>query len=581
MRSGRPKQLCRHSVGLLLGVCLLLGATIQARADGKVFPTAMAAGEVRMPDQRALLCWSDNSQRLVIETGFEGDGTDFAWVIPLPSVPVIEAATPGLFPTLEQLFRPVFRHDVLPVWRFVWMAAGLLWLVATVRATGSIHWHDLLACLVVVIALSVNARWLLPAGVIGLVLLSCVQVARAGRMRFSVALAWSSGASLLLVGVLLLPARALSKAGAAGSGPYPGVEVLSRELVGIYEIEVVTTHDPDALPGWLQGHGYSVDDQARRVIELYVDRGWVFVAARLQRHLESGINVPHPLSFTFRSEKPVYPLRLTGVGGHPLELELYVFGPGRATVPGLAVKDCLLAQYGEGEVSWRHRVRPGMIRHATLAEWTYGLPVVTRLRGTLTSQQMSDDAEVLWRRFREVRDVQYSGQGAWTTGLNWGTYVGMGIYLALAVLAWGGWRMAWLARIGPIVALGLALLVSGVSWWMLPTVPVRFERLPGISLRNTLYHAYVEAILLAEDQPELELSELRLALAERLATANADKRSSVTFTNLFTGQPVRDEDSPGNYVLRQRDDQFEFVAFDPEGAAVVLGSFRTATEPEP
>jgi hypothetical protein len=132
-----------------------------------------------------------------------------------------------------------------------------------------------------------------------------------------------------------------------------------------------------------------------------------------------------------------------------------------------------------------------------------------------------------------------------------------------------------------MAALGLALLVTGVSWGMLPTVPVRFERFPGISMRNTIHHAYFEAMILAEDQPELALPELRRALAERLATASADARSSVAYTNLFTGQPVREEDSPGNYILRQRNGQIEFVAHDPEGAPVVLGSFRTATEPEP
>ena len=68
--------------------------------------------EVRIPDQRALLWWTNGTERLVIETRFAGQGTNFAWVVPLPSVPKVEPATRGLFPTLTQLLRPeVFRRN--------------------------------------------------------------------------------------------------------------------------------------------------------------------------------------------------------------------------------------------------------------------------------------------------------------------------------------------------------------------------------------------------------------------------------------------------------------------------------------
>src|SRR5215472_6751106 len=69
---------------------------LTAFADGKVFTTAVAA-PVTTPDQRAMLQFSNGVERLVIETSFVGQGTNFAWVVPLPSVPKIEAVSTNFF----------------------------------------------------------------------------------------------------------------------------------------------------------------------------------------------------------------------------------------------------------------------------------------------------------------------------------------------------------------------------------------------------------------------------------------------------------------------------------------------------
>lgn len=86
---------------LLLFLCVLSSWRLQA--DGKVFSPTAVPTEVRIPDQRALLSWSNGVERLVIETRFVGAGTNFAWVVPLPSRPVVEPASRGLFPTLLHL----------------------------------------------------------------------------------------------------------------------------------------------------------------------------------------------------------------------------------------------------------------------------------------------------------------------------------------------------------------------------------------------------------------------------------------------------------------------------------------------
>ena len=67
---------------------LLLFLPGTALADGMVIPTIAYPAKITIPDQRALICYTNGTERLVIETRFTGAGTNFAWVVPLPSQPV-------------------------------------------------------------------------------------------------------------------------------------------------------------------------------------------------------------------------------------------------------------------------------------------------------------------------------------------------------------------------------------------------------------------------------------------------------------------------------------------------------------
>src|ERR1019366_5711894 len=98
-----------------------------ALADGMVIPTVAFPAKVTIPDQRALIHFTNDVERLVIETRFNGAGTNFAWVVPLPSQPVIEEATTGLFPTLQYLFRPEIVHEVPRYYFGILLVLGLIY----------------------------------------------------------------------------------------------------------------------------------------------------------------------------------------------------------------------------------------------------------------------------------------------------------------------------------------------------------------------------------------------------------------------------------------------------------------------
>src|ERR1019366_10492096 len=121
-----------------------------------VVPTIAYPAKITIPDQRALICFSNGTERLVIEPLFTGAGTNFAWVVPFPSQPVIEEATTGLFPTLQYLFRPEIVHDVPLYYIGILLALGFIYLL---RLAAKSVWN---AFVIAIIFFSI-AVLLLPA----------------------------------------------------------------------------------------------------------------------------------------------------------------------------------------------------------------------------------------------------------------------------------------------------------------------------------------------------------------------------------------------------------------------------------
>ena len=70
-----------------------------------------------------------------------------------------------------------------------------------------------------------------------------------------------------------------------------------------------------ALLSWLQDNGYQVDNAAQRVLAAYIERGWVFVAVKLnpieRRHYENGL-LP-ALTIKYRHDKLTFPLRISSI----------------------------------------------------------------------------------------------------------------------------------------------------------------------------------------------------------------------------------------------------------------------------
>ena len=202
---------CNESLSFLL----LLFLPAAALADGMVIPTIAYPAKITIPDQRALICFSNGTERLVIETRFTGSGTNFAWVVPLPSQPVIEEATTGLFPTLQYLFRPEIVHEVPQYWLGILITFGLIYLFRLLAKYESIVFA---LCHLIFI--------------------------------------------LMFLAALLLPALSSAKRGGMEStSSEQNISILDRKLVGIFETTTISSHDAKALQAWLSENGYLRPDQ--------------------------------------------------------------------------------------------------------------------------------------------------------------------------------------------------------------------------------------------------------------------------------------------------------------------------------
>lgn len=108
------------------------------------------------------------------------------------------------------------------------------------------------------------------------------------------------------------------------------VEVLSRKIVGSYEVAVVRENEEGGLNAWLEKEGYQVLSGGDEVIRFYREKKHVFACIKVSdAKLEAKTPVDlHPLRFTFKTggrDGIFFPMKLTGLQQERFDVNLYVF----------------------------------------------------------------------------------------------------------------------------------------------------------------------------------------------------------------------------------------------------------------
>ncbi len=396
-----------------------------AGADGKGFVRAVQ--NVPTPDQRVAIIFDGTQQTLVVDTTLATNETEAAWIVPVPTEPTIKAVSEGFFPVLDIAFGP----RVVSRWT-AWLAA--------------------IPALVVLLLLADKIRppWLRAIVVVPTVLLA--------------------------LAMCLLPSL-----GRASSRPIPlpGVTVLAQERVGVFDTAVIRGDTGEAAAKWLEANGFHIPSAVRPALDAYAKDGWCFAVARVGAANDSAREPealrPHPLAFRFKTDRAVYPLRLTAVQSEPCRVKLWVFAQQQARIDGLRQK--LVARVPGPLEEYQQTSTPTRrARHSGVNELIAGQTVVTVLEGELSPGQMSRDAWLTWSPLGNGREWEvYERRTALIRAIDVGLVV-LFIGLAFLLAPAGRLRASW-ARIGKV----LAALSIGVAMWLHFGV----ER---VDVRNVRYH---------------------------------------------------------------------------------------------
>lgn len=88
---------------VILILTFLLCPTVTG-ADGLLIPHEKE--DIYQPSQKAVILFDNNTEQLIIQSKYEGNITDFGWIIPLPSDPKVEIASEQLFLALHEITYP-------------------------------------------------------------------------------------------------------------------------------------------------------------------------------------------------------------------------------------------------------------------------------------------------------------------------------------------------------------------------------------------------------------------------------------------------------------------------------------------
>lgn len=383
-----------------------------ARADGKFFAPIAEPTPPTIPAQRAIIGWDPPYQTLAIDTALTGPGAEFAWLIPLPSDPEITEATPGAFETIAALTQP--RIDRYP-------DQSLLILACVIISMGSL--------LVIMRGRGAVVPVLIAGAVFGIVFgFTAIGTARSG-----------------VVTAL-------------------GVEVRERSRVGVYDTAVLKADRASDLLAWLDASGFAAPAGSAEVMQRYLDRGWVFAAARVAADVRADPAAelhPHPLAFRFRTDQPVYPMALTAIGNTPIRLDLFVFADGSASADAMRAASSRLVVHAPStdpmDVQSRTASGETRVGHAGLTRLAAGKPHVTHLTADLAPDEQREDIAIEIGSFRAHGERLYRPGSGSMHGLMVGSVTVAAMLVALAVARV---RQNIERRAGSLLS-GVAVLLAG------------------------------------------------------------------------------------------------------------------------
>jgi hypothetical protein len=191
--------------------------------------------------------------------------------------------------------------------------------------------------------------------------------------------------------------------------------------------------------------------------------------------------------------------------------------------------------------------------------------VATKLTATLSRAAMRNDVWINWTPFCETRNRFFSWQGALTTALNWGTGLSAAGLLTVCLLAFFNevHKTKFPRRVRIVMV--TSIILTGLFYLFLPKTEVRVVGYYHDDIKE--HHLALEYVY--ANRGGRTIAETRTDLGKLISTSSTNAmwhENLVNFDNYLVGGQIREEDSPGNYTIRETNGQLEFVSYDAQAA---------------
>lgn len=179
-----------------------------------------------------------------------------------------------------------------------------------------------------------------------------------------------------------------------------------------------------------------------------------------------------------------------------------------------------------------------------------------------------------WNRrlFFEHRNRLFSRQGALITALNRGVelFAAGLVVVCLLAFASGKYKTKLPRLIGIVFIAGVA--VAGFTYLCLPKIEVKLVR--GY-FHNEMKMEQIALRLALGDSDWKTMAEVRTGLQQTISNpTNAANYGLKNWNNYFVGGQFREEDSPGNYLLRETNNQAQLVFFNLDGEEEIADTWN-------
>ncbi|MFA4985156.1 MAG: DUF2330 domain-containing protein [Candidatus Brocadiia bacterium] len=569
---------------IAVGLILLFAAQRECAADGSFFST-QDAKPPDMPQQRAIIVYRNGVERLIIESAFQGEAGDYAWIVPVPSEPLeIRKASYGLFKTMYYELGKQVVGESEGQWIPHLIILGFLALITLLWSSTLLNGKPwVFTVFATIIFAGICSAPLIFAGawqaLIPLAIIAPLFFLRK-RLPRTAAITTYVLTILLIAGIAipnLIGARGSSSGGASAC-----VDILSTKTIGDYDVTTLKAHNADALDFWLATGGFQpLGPEGRRIAGDYIAEDWCFVAGKL-RKTDNRLSAPHPIEISLKADAPVYPMRLTSLAGGPLYLDLIIVaesayecpiletefsnafhdyrGPNTFTDFGMTANLRVLG-IPLGDV---HRGLEKAATHSEVRTLLWSGCVISKLSGTLTPADMTADIRPALGAPGKMQ-VLVTKEAATLLAMGFGICIFfVATLIATIILCFTSpARMLSFAKNGRLYLsiLGLSMIIGLAIWMTVPTADVMSDRRmhaspdPGGVCASAFKAACsvpggpAEKLMALYDEraqkwPEMN-SEIKGLLSQLESTIEPALRKA-DVRNPVTREPITFEYSPGN-----------------------------------